>query len=100
MGIININSYTTPQGDTATGTYIAISKNPIHIQRDKTNSANFIVTSYFDIWKNKASKNANKATYSRINIKKTYTSSELSTGIYTLLYTHIKTIYTNYTDDL
>ena len=100
MGIINNASYTTPQGDTVTGTYIAISKNPIHIQRDKTNTANFLVTSSFDIWKDKASKNANKATYSRTSIIKTYTSSNLSTGIYTLLYTHIKTIYTNFTDDL
>jgi hypothetical protein len=98
MGIINNNAYTTPQGDSITGTYISISDSQLTINRNI--SGTYSVYSTFRVWKNKSAKDAGNIYYDVINLSKKCTSSEITTGVYALMYAHLKTVYTNTSDDL
>jgi len=98
MGIINNDAYTTPQGDSITGTYISISDS--HLTINKNISGTYSVYSTFRVWKNKSAKDAGNIYYDVINLSKNFISSEITTGVYALMYAHLKTVYTNTTDDL
>jgi len=98
MGIINNDVYTTPQGDSITGTYISISDSQLSINRNI--SGTYSVYSTFRVWKNKSAKDAGNVYYDVINLSKNFISSEITTGVYALMYAHLKTVYTNTSDDL
>ena len=98
MGIINNNAYTTPHGDSVTGTYISISTGNISVKKNTLGTYN--VSASFLIWKNKTAKDAGKTYYDIVNVNQVYNASQIATGAYSLLYTYIKTVYTNTSDDL
>jgi len=100
MGIINNDAYTTPQGDSVTGTYISISTGNLSVGKNTRDNSLYDISGSFLIWKDKSAKDAGNTYYDRINISQSYNSSQISTGVYSLLYTYIKTVYTNTSDDL
>jgi len=100
MGIINNDVYITPHGDSVTGTYISISTGNISVRKNTRDNSVYDISGSFLIWKDKAAKDAGNTYYDRINFIQSFDSSQISTGVYSLLYTHIKTVYTNTTPDL
>ena len=100
MGIINNNAYTTPHGDSVTGTYLSISTGNLSVRKNIRDNSVYDISGSFLIWKDKAAKVAGKTYYDRVNFSQSYNSSQISTGVYSLLYTYIKTVYTNTSDGL
>ena len=100
MGLINNDAYITPHGDSVTGTYMSISTGNISVAKNTRENSVYNISGSFLIWKDKAAKDAGNAYYDRINFNESFNSSQISTGVYSLLYTYIKTVYTNTKSDL
>jgi len=100
MGIINNNAYITPHGDSVTGTYLSISTGNISVAKNIRDTSVYDISGSFLIWKDKAAKDAGNTYYDRINFNESFTSLQISTGVYSLIYTYINTVYTNTTPDL
>ena len=97
MGITIADTLTLDSGLTVANAYGAISENSITIRKNDTNS--FIIRSVGQIWINQNSKN-NKESIQKVNIEKYINISEISSNLYSLLYTQWKTQYSSVSDVL
>ena len=107
MGIIINDTLTLTNGTTATNTYASFKDSEIKIQKYYTNQINqnditnykFYLKSLYTIYINKEYRLQNKPFLEIKKISFKITSSDLSIDPYILLYNHLKTLYTNTTDD-
>ena len=104
MGIIINDTLTFSNGTIATNTYASFKDSEIIIQKYYTNGNDttnytFYLKSLYTIYINKEYRLQNKPFLEIKNISFKITSSDLSIDPYILLYNHLKTLYTNTTDD-
>lgn len=105
MGIIINDTLTLSNGTTATNTYASFKDSEIKIQKyyingnDITNYK-FNLKSLYTIYINKEYRLENKPFLELKSINFEITSSDLQIDPYVLLYNHLKTLYTNTTDDI
>ncbi|ANS04302.1 hypothetical protein [uncultured Mediterranean phage] len=97
MGIINHDVFANRYGQELTNTYISLGNNSIGIQK---NNGKYMLHGSFTIWLSKQIKNKGKNSFNTFTIQKELSSSEITGNIYATLYTELKKIYTNTTDDL
>lgn len=105
MGIINKDPFLNRYGQELTNTYISLGNNPIELRKEieidnnKNTIEIYILTAIFNIWLSKESR-YNNSSFSSYVVHKTLSGDEITSNLYTILYTELKKKYTNTTDDL
>ena len=97
MGIINNDSFSTRYGQDLSKTYISLGDNCIELRKEE---GKYILMGIFNVWLSKESRLNNKSSFSSTIIRKELSASEITSNLYTILYTELKKKYTNTTDDL
>lgn len=95
MGIINHDNYTTSYGIDVTDSYISIGTHNLEVSKDETN---YILRYIVTIWASQSDRNDNKRSLQVISREINISSAQLSTSLYELAYSDLKTIFKNSTD--
>ena len=97
MGIINHDVFSNQYGQELTNTYISLGNNSIELQKE---GGKYMLRGTFTIWLSKQIKTEGKNSFKVFAVHKELSSSEIIGNVYAILYTELKKIYTNTTDDL
>ena len=106
MGLINKDIFQNRFGQELINTYISIGNNNIELKKeieyDESNNIIefYTLTTVFNIWLSKETRNNHKSSFSSCVIRKVLSGDEITSNLYNILYTEVKKIYTNVTDDL
>ena len=100
MGIIIGDTINLSNGLTVANAYGSFGNNEIRLSKNENDNTQYILESHYNIWVNKDNRTNNKSIIDAGNIRKTLTVSELSSNLYSILYTEIKSKFTSTTDDL
>jgi hypothetical protein len=95
MAILNNDAYVSPQGISVTGTYMTFGKRRITVQKD---GASFKLSGRCCIFKDSTSYSNGSECLDEEDFTLIIPVSNLEHNLYTELYTHLKTIYTNFTN--
>ena len=97
MGLINLDSYTTQYGYEITNTYIGIGDNEISIRKEE---GGWLLEVELKIWHSKEHRDAKKEPYDTIYIYKGLSDSDITTNLFSIIYTEVKQKFTNTVDDI
>ena len=97
MGLINNNTMETNNGlIVPVGAYMCIGTDSMETSvKAGTYTLQFVNT----VWKDKATRDANTRSIQAKSYTLALTEAQLSASVYTLAYNHLRTVYTNTTDE-
>lgn len=99
MGLINNDVYTVPSnGVENNGTYISFHNETIYLNKVSTDS--YSVRANYRIYWDKECRDMNMSFIDLKQIAVSLTPTELNNNIYTVLYTKLKELYPNSTDEI
>ncbi len=101
MGLINNDNYISANGVQKVGTYISFNNETLYLTKSQTEGgARYTVRANYRIFWDKQARDENKTFLELKSVSTEITEAELNNSLYTVLYTKLKTIYTNATDEI